>query len=132
MRIRIVSLSLLIILVFTACNFKNESKTELEKDARLIGYKTEVLAELGEVEFEELLNKYKTDIRYINDIIYVSYVEEHNACGSYQGEIKFSNDTIFLSEVLLSDEVCNSLRLDRVTFIINNPDETKKNIQIKK
>ena len=42
------------------------------------------LSELGDDKydnFEEEFNKEKIEIKYLNDIIYVSYLEELNACG---------------------------------------------------
>ena len=90
-----------------SCKTKNdqansESKTDnkensetIEVHKNLLGFKTSFLAELGDEKYEELENKVEKGIietKYINDIIYVSYYEELNACGQYAGNIEISND----------------------------------------
>ena len=108
------------------------NKTDLNKSPiheNLIGFKDSFLAELGEEEYfklEKKLNKQKLDIKYINDIIYVSFYEELNACGQYRGNLEYRGDTINLKIEQISDKVCTSTSIDRLTFLIDNPDQKKK------
>jgi len=95
----------------------------------LIGFKNTFLAEIGSDEYfklEKKLKKKKLKIKYINDIIYVSYYAELNTCGKYRGNLECNGDTINLKIELISDELCTSTAIDRLTFIIDNPDEKKK------
>ncbi len=107
-----------------------QDKFELmSKSNELLGFKTTFLAELGDEKYDDLEKKVKNkaiETKYLNDIIYVSYYEEVNACGQYSGVINTSNDTINLKLNLISDEVCTSLAIEKVTFIINNSDKKKK------
>lgn len=89
----------------------------------LIGFKADFLAEDGDDKFDSLsleLEKKYTEIKYINDIIYVSFLIETDACGQYFGNILVSNDTINLTYDLCSDEVCTSLAIKKLTYLINN------------
>ena len=90
------------------------------------------LSELGDDKYDNLekeLNKEKVEIEYLNDIIYVSYLEELNACGQYNGNIETIEDTIKLRVELISDEVCGSTSIERITFLIDNPDGKMKIIK---
>mgnify|MGYP006911565400 CR=1 FL=1 len=90
------------------------------------------LSELGDDKydnFKEELNKEKIEIKYLNDIIYVSYLEELNACGQYDGNMKTTGDTIKLYVKLTSDEVCTSTSIERIIFLIDNPDGNMKMIK---
>ncbi len=108
------------------------NKTDLNKSPiheNLIGFKASFLAELGEKEYfklEKKLNNQKLDIKNINDIIYVSFYEELNGCGPYRGNLEYSGDTINLKTELILDEVCSSTSIDKLTFLIDNPDRKKK------
>ena len=123
--------TLTILLVFTSCNLsltENEKRYGL-KHKKLLGFKTSILAELGEEKYFQLekeVEKGKIETKYINDIIYVSFYEELNACWQYEGNIEVNNDTIKLNVILISDEVCTSTSIDKVTFLIDNPDMEKK------
>ena len=113
---------------------KKENSETIEVHKNLLGFKTSFLAELGDGKYEELENKVEKGIietKYINDIIYVSYYEELNACGQYAGNIEISNDTIKLGVNLVSDEVCTSLSIEKLTFLIDNPTENKRVIMKK-
>ena len=102
------------------------------KNQKLLGFKTMFLSELGDdnyADLEEAVNQEKIDINYLNDIIYVSYLEELNACGEYDGNIETKGDTITLNVELISDEVCTSTAIERITFFIDNPDGKVKMIK---
>ena len=65
---------LLSILLLSCSNKTDLNKSPLHEN--LIGFKASFLAELGEKEYfklEKKLNNQKLDIKYINDIIYVSF-----------------------------------------------------------
>lgn len=99
------------------------------KHKKLLGFKTSFISELGDEKYDQLeekVYKNKKEIRYINDIIYVCYLDELNACGQYDGNIEINADTIKLKLNLISDEVCTSTSIDSVTFIIDNPDKKRK------
>jgi hypothetical protein len=122
---------LTILLAFSSCNYttnKAKSKTE-PKNKRLLAFKTSFIAELGDEKYDQLEKEGKIgkiETKYINDIIYVSYYEELNACGQYDGNIEIISDTIKLRLNLISDELCMSTSIEKLTFIIDNPGEKKK------
>jgi hypothetical protein len=123
---------LILLLTLSSCNLNYSSKNKDQtafKHKNLLGFKISFLAELGDEKYEQLQRKIasgKMEIKYINDIIYISYNEELNACGDYAGNIEITGDTIKLGVHLTSDEVCTSKSIDRITFIIDNPDEKRK------
>ncbi len=115
---------LIIILVVFSCKQNNQPKNKA-----LLGFKSIFIAEGGDEKYDLYENKVgndKIEIKYINDIIYVSYYETLNACGKYGGNIEIKSDTIKLKVNLISDEVCTSTSIDKLTFIIDNPDGKKK------
>ncbi len=118
------------ILIFTSCNLFTSGEKLFNKN--LLGFKTQFLSELGDIKYEKLekeLNKNKIEIKYLNDIIYISYLDELNACGNYEGDIETIGDTIKLKVELVSDEVCTSTSIERITFLINNPTGKKRFIK---
>lgn len=118
-----------IILIFPSCSTSSKQKPENKK---LLGFKTMFLSELGDEKYFELeqeLENEKMETRYINDIIYISYLDELNTCGRYDGAIEFVGDTINLKVGLISDEVCTSTSIYRITFLIDNPEGTRKLIK---
>lgn len=122
------------LLAFISCDQINSDKKLLTetKNKKLIGFKTLFLAEHGDHKYEDLekeLNKKNVEIKYINDIIYVSYLDELNACGQYDGNIEINGDTIKLIVDLISDEVCASTSIEKITFLIDNPNGEKKIIK---
>ncbi|HPK09480.1 MAG: hypothetical protein KDC16_03775 [Saprospiraceae bacterium] len=122
------------LLLLSSCRQTNTYKEQLTltKNKKLIGFKTMFLSELGDDKydnFKEELNKEKIEIKYLNDIIYVSYLEELNACGQYDGNMKTTGDTIKLYVKLTSDEVCTSTSIERIIFLIDNPDGNMKMIK---
>ncbi len=109
------------------------SKKEEPIDKNLIYFKDNFLSELGDENYEKLLSKTKLKIKaqYIDDVIFVTNYVESNACGKYVGNIKIKNDRIYLIFKLVSDEVCTSVGIDKVTYIINNPKEKKYKFSMK-
>jgi hypothetical protein len=103
------------------------SKKEEQVNKNLIFFKDSFLSELGNEDYEKLLAKTKLKIKaqYLDDLIIVTNYVESNACGKYAGDIRIKNDRIYLIYKLVSDEVCTSTGIDKVTYIINNPNEKK-------
>lgn len=119
---------LILILLATSLLFSCKSEKK-KRNKNLLGFKISFIDELGAENYDFLKNKVDQDpieTKYINDIIYVSYYQELNACGKYDGNIEISNDTIKLQTILISNEVCTSLSIEKITFLIDNPDEKKK------
>lgn len=109
-----------------------KEKLTKSKNKKLIGFKTMFLCELGDDKYDTLekeLIKEKLEIEYLNDIIYVSYLDELNACGQYEGNIETTGNTIKLNVELISDKVCTSTSIERITFLIDNPDGKRKMIK---
>ena len=122
------------ILTFYSCSLVTSDKEKLTetKNKKLIGFKSMFLSELGDDKYDKLeqeFSKEKIEIKYLNDIIYVSYLEELNACGQYDGNLEIIGDTIKLKVDLISDEICTSTSIERITFLIDNPDEKMKLIK---
>ncbi len=103
------------------------SKKEEPVNKNLIFFKDSFLGELGNDNYEKLLEKTKLKIKaqYLEDLIIVTNYVESNACGQYAGDIRIKNDRIYLIYKLVSDEVCTSTSINKVTYIINNPKEKK-------
>jgi len=121
------TLTVLLVFFLTACQSNSSKESQIHE--KLLGFKTKIFADLGDEKYnkyEKKADKGNVKIKYIHDIIYVSYYAELNACGEYQGNIDVKNDSIILELNLVSDEVCTSLRIDRITFLIDNPDEKNK------
>jgi hypothetical protein len=103
-------LKLVIIIIFFGCNQKEEHQF----NKNLIAFKSSYLAENGDDKWDSILKKNKLnklEIKYINDIIYVSYITEINACVDVKGDIAFKNDSIILKTFSDSEEVCTSTSL---------------------
>lgn len=107
--------------------FEEDSKIKEEDiHEKLLGFKTEFLAELGDENFEQLVKNGQIDIQYLKDTIQVSYITELNACGRYDGNLKIRNDTVQLKINQVSDTVCTSLSIEKVIFLIDNSDMHNK------
>jgi len=114
---------------FFSCNNNASKNVEFIKHKDLIGSKVLYLADMSEESYEayeEIADKKELEIKYIDDIIYVSLLEELNACGEYGLNIETKNDTIKLKTIFLSDEMCCSASIRKLTYIINNPDKKEK------
>lgn len=113
-----------------SCNQKKLKTT----NKRLLTFKSTYLAESDSDKFNSILKikkLNKLEINYLNDIIYVSYITDENACSGSSGDIEIKNDTIALKTFSNSEEVCTSTILVRNTFIINNYNEDKYHIVLK-
>lgn len=114
-----------LLLFITSCNF-NSLKP---KHKRLLNCKISFLVDLGDLKFQKLAEKARSqeiEIKYSNDTIYASYIAVLNECGKYEGNIEIVNDTIKLMHYSVSNEACTSLVIGKITFLIDNPDKRNK------
>ncbi|WP_442264547.1 hypothetical protein ACSIGC_09275 [Tenacibaculum sp. ZS6-P6] len=109
--------------------FLNSCVTETQKkhNGNLIGFKS---IEIGEPEYKYNVGKYKFDfnkvqINYIDDIIIVKTIYKVNGCDKYDVRISKIKDTIKLRYEPISESSCKSLRVDELTYIIDNPKKKK-------
>lgn len=118
----------ILFLLFFSCSEKQETINK-----NLIFFKSRFLAELGNDKYETFLQKtnLKIKAKYLDDIIYVTNYVESNACGNYVGNIQIKNDSIFLIYKLVSDEICSSTSIEKLTYIIDNPKEKKYKFSMK-
>lgn len=114
--------------IFCSCS---EKKTETNKN--LIYFNSKFLAELGDDRYDELEKELNKDfeVKYLNDIIYISKIIDANACGNYKGDFEIKGDSLILKYILTSNEVCSSLAISRVTYIIKNPTEKQYKFNLK-
>jgi len=120
---------LILIIPFLFFSCKNNDKNSFVKHKDLIFSDIYFLAELGEDNYEELERKIEEKnltIKHFAFITYVSFLQELNACGNYAANIEIKNDTIKLKTILLSDEVCTSLDIRKLTYIIYNTKKERK------
>lgn len=125
MRNSFIILAVLFTGTFISCKQNEVSR----KDKSLLAFKMKYVAELGDDvydKFSRLVEKKKIEKKFIDDIIYISYYEEINACGQYDGDVTIKGDSIILKLDLVSDEVCTSTLISKVTYIVDNPDSKKK------
>jgi hypothetical protein len=111
---------------FFSCS---EEKSKVNKN--LIYFDSQFISELGDdnyYKFEKVLNS-KMSVQYLDKIIYVSKVVDLNSCGVYSGDFEIKNDSIYLIYKLESDEVCTSTSIERLIYIIKNPES--KNFHFK-
>jgi hypothetical protein len=119
----------LLSIFFFNSSCENKKKSLINKN--LLLFKQNFIGELGSEEydkFEKLAVKNKLEIKYLNDVVYVSFLEITNACSSFKGDINIKNDSIYLTYNTISDEVCTSTTITRFTYIINNNEEKKYKI----
>lgn len=112
----------ILLIVLVSC-----SKKEEPIDKNLIFFKSSFFCEFGNDKYEKYLakTKFKINVQYIDDVIFVTNYVETNACGKYAGNIRIKNDKIYLIYKLVSDEVCSSTSVEKITYIIDNPNEKK-------
>ena len=111
-------------IVLVAC----EQKVERKKNKKLIGFKSEWIGELGDdnyISVEPLAESKKTEVKQIDDILIVKSWQFTNTCGNYEENISISSDTITLELNLISDEVCTSMSIKKLTYLIDNPEKKK-------
>ncbi|QHT71259.1 hypothetical protein GXP67_33700 [Rhodocytophaga rosea] len=117
----------LVIICFGSCNRNNNSKP-VHKD--LLGFKADFRVESDDKRYDRLeLKLGKLQIRYIEDIIYVSTYAEVNACGDFQGNIQIKNDSIMLKYEYISDLACTSVAIEKLTYLIDNPGKSRRKIK---
>jgi hypothetical protein len=124
----------IVIFLCVFCCFACQQKESFIQNTKLIGFKSVSLSELDDEKYDSLkieLDKKHIDIRYINDVIYISHLRETDACSRYKGNIEFKGDTIKLMYELVSDTICTSLVINKLTYLIDNPQKTKYKIKIK-
>jgi|GEM_PF-2322441 len=118
----ILSLLMLSVLLLS-CENKEITSEQLPKHHNLIYFNTTTVAELGDKKWFELLPKMndKIKVEYIDDIIFASQLIDVNACSGYAGDIEIKKDSIYLIHKVLPGDACTSTMIDKVTYIIKNP-----------
>ncbi|WP_136666908.1 hypothetical protein [Flavobacterium sp. H122] len=113
----------ILLFAFISCLKKKENTT----NKNLIYFNSKFISELGNNDYEKLLAKTKLKIKaqYLDDLIFVTNFVGSNACGQYTGNIEIKNDSIILVYKLVSNEVCTSTSVEKLTYIISNPKEKK-------
>lgn len=116
--------------VFYSCSEKTD---KIKRDKNLIYFNSKFLAELGDEKYDELEKDLKKglEVKYLNDIIYISKIVGVNACGNYKGNIEIKEDSLILKHILVSDEVCTSNSIERITYIVKNPTEKQYKLKLK-
>ena len=90
-----------------------------------MAFKSSFLAENGEDKYFELENEIGSiDIEYLNDIIYVSLIEEANTCANYDGNISVrdKNITLLYHHTNPDGDTCTSQSIYRFSYVIDNSD----------
>ncbi|WP_281232564.1 hypothetical protein [Flavobacterium gelatinilyticum] len=118
------------------CCISCQNKTQTEKpqhNENLIYFNSYAVAEPGDEKSLKLQSgtEYKMKTEYLDDIIYVSQLINVNACGNYKGDIEIKKDSLYLIHKSISDVVCTSKAIDKVTYIIKNPEMKKYKIAFK-
>lgn len=115
---------LFIFLLLTICSCQKENVEP--RDQRLLYFRSSFKAELGDREYDKYYSRIaEPKIKYLDDIIIVTKYIEANACDQSQGNIKVANNTIMLQYNSVSDEVCTSRAVEKLTYIIDNPTSKK-------
>jgi hypothetical protein len=127
-RIMKITLTVVIILLFSSC----KPKPELIRHKDLLGFKAIYVAEPEDDTYRK--NKieskmYKLQIKYVEEVIYVSTYSKANGCGKHFGNIQTRNDTIVLTYDFVDETACASLRIDKLTYLIDNPRKRKRKIK---
>jgi len=113
----------LIILICIAL-FGCEQKIVHKKNKKLIGFKSEWIGEYGDEKFniaEPLAESKKIESKQVDEILIIKTWILTNACGKYQEDISIKGDTIILRLDLISEEVCTSEAIKKLTYVIDNP-----------
>ena len=118
---------MILILISISCE---KSKAPINEN--LIGFKSEEVGEPGAmykngdwIDYE--FDTERIEVKYFKDIIIAKTFTAGNACGKYALNVEFKNDTIELLHYLNNEEkeLCESLKIESLTYIINNPQKTK-------
>jgi len=118
----------LISILLISCTEKKEIVNK-----ELVYFDSKFVAELGDENYDEFAGRLNNKIKpkYLDDLIYIQKLIEVNACGQYSGDIEIKKDSIILIYNLISDEVCTSTGIDKVTYIIKNPKGKKYKFRFK-
>lgn len=121
-------------LVIAACQ-PHHTLPSKPQHRRLLGFKSEYVAEPGDDKFVKLklakkLQSGRIQVVPFRDILYISLLRDANACGRYKGNISIGHDTIYLHYGLASDTVCASSRVDRLTYLVDNPERRRYKVRI--
>jgi hypothetical protein len=132
---------LLTLLCLTSCISNEETRkveTSQSVHERLIEFSSknimtmDDISELDEATYQKLHSKdfnSETDtIKLEKDKLSISYLAITNGCADYTGDIAFKSDTIFLKLINVGEVECTEESVDRVVFIIKNPDNIKYKI----
>lgn len=114
---------IIITLLLVSCS----KKEEVVKDRNLLGFKSTFLAEFGDDKFDGLRNKTdeKPVVKYVDDVIFITLYAQMNACDRYDGMVQVKNDSIILGVKSLTEEACTSTVIDKLSYIIDNPENKK-------
>jgi hypothetical protein len=118
----------ILIPLIISCQNRAETKQEdSKKNKNLIYFNSHFMADLGDDEWYKLQPKMDSAIKaqYLDDVIYVTKYIDVNACGTYVGDIEIKNDTIYLIHRLVSDDICATTSINKVIYIIKNPNQKK-------
>ncbi|NIK93612.1 hypothetical protein GZ212_15735 [Mangrovimonas sp. CR14] len=121
----------LILIILTLISISCEkAKTPINEN--LIGFKSEEVGEPGAmykngewIDYE--FDTDRIDVKYFEDIIVAKTFTAGNACGKYELNVEFKDDTIELLYYLnnKTEDLCESLKIESLTYIINNPKKIK-------
>lgn len=109
-------------LILSSCG---TSEDEVVLNSMLIGAKSHYVGEPTDPEshkYNQLANQGKVEIKIEKGFIMATTWYIVNACGNGQANLKTRNDTIELLYQETSEELCMSLSIDEVTYVIDNPE----------
>ena len=122
-----VLLLMTLILISISCKEVKNSKNK-----NLIGFKSEMVGEPGAMFKDGHWIDYqfdtdKIEVNYFEDIIIAKTFTVGNDCVKYDLNIKYKSDTIELLHYSdqEAEELCNSDKIESLTYIINNPKKSK-------
>ena len=124
---------LLFSFLFLSCENKKTKPEQLPQHHSLIYFTTSTVAVIGDKKWFELQPKLndKIKVEYIDDIIFASLFIEVNACTDYTGDFEIKKDSIYLIHRAMPGDACTSTVIDKITYIIKNPQMKKYKMAIK-
>lgn len=118
-----------LILIILSCKGNNLEENNPVINKKVLFFKDTFLTENGDDtlydKLEKRIKERKIEVRYLNDLIYVSFIDYSNACSENYGDILIKNHTIKLLIKQKNNLVCTSTSIRRFSFIINNYKEEK-------
>jgi len=110
------------LVLLNACSLFDK---EIKKHPDLAGFTDMRLpVEQGDATYDSLLTELKKDkitTFTANGITDISLLAEVNACGAYVGNIEITGDTLKLQYLLTGDEVCTSVEMKKLRYLVSNP-----------